>query len=168
MSENPKLQRTFINTNQPRPGVSIGPGGPGRAGMKLVEKPKNFKATMKKLILYTRPLWISIIFVFIFAIASTIFAIVSPKILGNMTNQVVSGYAARAIDFGKLRGFAIELLFLYILSAIFSYIQGWIMTGVSQKITYQFRRDISLKINRLPLAYFDKRTFGEVRSEEHT
>src|SRR5674476_1458147 len=126
MSENPKLQRAFISTNQPRPSMPIGPGGPGRAGMKLVEKPKNFKATMEKLIAYTRPFWVSIIFVFIFAIASTIFAIVSPKILGNMTNQVVSGYVARAIDFGKLKGFVIELLFLYILSAVFSYIQGWI------------------------------------------
>src|ERR1035437_8085802 len=164
MSENPKLQSANISTNQPRPSMPIGPGGPGRAGMKLVEKPKNFKATMKKLIAYTRPFWVSIIFVFIFAIASTVFAIVSPKILGNMTNQVVSGYAARAIDFGKLKGFVIELLFLYILSAVFSYIQGWIMTGVSQKITYRFRRDISEKINRLPLAYFDKRTFGEVLS----
>ena len=160
MSENTKLQ----SANQLKSPMSIGPGRSGRAGMKLVEKPKNFKATMKKLISYTRPFWVSIIFVFIFAIASTIFAIVSPKILGNMTNQVVSGFIAKAIDFGKLRGFAIELLFLYILSAIFSYIQGWIMTGVSQKITYRFRRDISEKINRLPLAYFDKRTFGEVLS----
>src|SRR5665647_2414790 len=164
MSENSKLQPSNINTNQPKSPMLMGPGGGGRAGMKLVEKPKNFKATMKNLISYTRPFWTSIIFVFIFAIASTIFAIVSPKILGNMTNQVVSGYAARAIDFGKLKGFVIELLFLYILSAVFSYIQGWIMTGVSQKITYRFRRDISEKINRLPLAYFDKRTFGEVLS----
>src|ERR1035437_2836889 len=164
MSKNSKLQRAFISTNQPRPPMPIGPGGAGRAGMKLVEKPKNFKATMKKLISYTRPFWISIIFVFIFAIASTIFAIMSPKILGNMTNQFVSGFIAKAMDFGKLQGFAIELLILYILSAIFSYIQGWIMTGVSQKITYKFRRDISEKINRLPLAYFDKRTFGEVLS----
>jgi len=160
MSEIPKLK---TNTNQPRPMMPIGPGRGGH-GIRLVEKPKNFRATMKKLISYTKPFWISIIFVFIFAIASTIFAIVSPKILGNMTNQVVSGYVAKAIDFGKLKGFAIELLILYILSAIFSYIQGWIMTGVSQKITYRFRRDISEKINRLPLAYFDKRTFGEVLS----
>src|SRR5665647_307386 len=124
MSENSKLQRAFISANQPKSPMPMGPGGgAARAGMKLVEKPKNFKRTMKKLVAYTRPFWISIIFVFIFAIASTIFAIVSPKILGNMTNQVVSGYAARAIDFGKLKGFVIELLFHYILSAVFSYIQ---------------------------------------------
>lgn len=163
MSNNSKLQSENISTNLPKSPMAMGGGG-RRVPMKVVEKPKNFKATMKKLISYTRPFWISIIFVFTFAIASTIFAILSPKILGNMTNQVVSGFVAHAIDFGKLKGFAIELLVLYLLSAIFSYIQGWIMTGVSQKITYQFRRDISEKINRLPLAYFDKRTFGEVLS----
>ena len=116
---------------------------------------------------------------FIFAIVSTVFAIVSPKILGNMTNSVVSDIIAikssgqiissiasikPQINFGKLEIFAIELLILYILSAIFSYFQGWIMAGVSQKITYRFRRDISEKINRLPLAYFDKKTYGEVLS----
>ncbi len=160
MSENPKLQSSKTPPKSPLP------MGPGRVGMGLVEKPKNFSATMKKLVSYTKPFWVSIIFVFIFAIASTIFAIVSPKILGNMTNQIVSDLVIikTHVDFGKLEYFAIELLALYILSAIFSYIQGWIMTGVTQKITYQFRRDISEKINRLPLAYFDKRTFGEVLS----
>ncbi|MFA6393723.1 MAG: ABC transporter ATP-binding protein [Patescibacteria group bacterium] len=133
--------------------------------MKLVEKPKNFSATIKKLVLYTRPFWVLIIFVFVFAVVSTIFAIVSPKILGNMTNQVVSDlFTIKSINFNNLQSFVIELLLLYIISAIFSYIQGWIMTGVSQKITYRLRRDISEKINRLPLAYFDKRTFGEVLS----
>jgi ATP-binding cassette subfamily B protein len=112
-----------------------------------------------------KPFWISIIFVFVFAIVSTVFAILSPKILGNMTNEIVIGLTKSVqIDFSKIAYFGIELLILYILSATFSYIQGWMMTGVSQKITYRFRRDISEKINRLPLAYFDKRTFGEVLS----
>ena len=165
--------------DMPRPVMPIGPGGAGRAGMGLVQKPKNFWATIKKLVTYLRIFGVSIIFVFIFAIASTLFAIASPKILGNMTNQVVSDYVKiktydqniddaslprPQIDFGILKYFVIELLVLYLLSAIFSYLQGWIMTSVSQKITYQFRRDISKKINRLPLAYFDKRTFGEVLS----
>lgn len=178
MSENNKSQS--INTsNQLKSPLPMGPGRAGHAGMALVEKPKNFSATMKKLISYTKPFWVSIIFVFIFAIASTLFAIVSPKILGNMTNQVVSDLVAMKsydhlitnvslpgpqINFGKLEIFVFELLILYFLSTIFSYIQGWVMTGVSQKITYQLRRDISEKINRLPLAYFDKRTFGEVLS----
>src|ERR1035437_9164228 len=109
MSENPKSQSSSINAEKRSP-LPIGPGRAGHAGMGLVEKPKNFSATMKKLVSYTRPFWISIIFVFIFAIASTIFAIVSPKILGSMTSQLVSGFSARAIDFGKLQGFAIELL----------------------------------------------------------
>jgi len=157
MSENFKLQS--------KPSLPMGPGRGGHAGMKLVEKPKNFSAAIKKLASYTRPFWISIIFVFIFAVVSTIFAIISPKILGDMTNQVASDlFAVKSINFGNLQNFVIELLFLYIISAIFSYIQGWIMTGVSQKITYRLRRDISEKINRLPLAYFDKRTFGEVLS----
>src|ERR1035437_3330614 len=166
MNEDSKLQSTKISANQPKAPMPMGPGGgAARAGMKLVEKPKNFSATMKKLVSYIKPFWISIIFVFVFAMVSTVFAILSPKILGNMTNEIVIGLTkAGQINFGVLKGFGIELLVLYVLSAIFSYIQGWMMTGVSQKITYRFRRDISEKINRLPLAYFDKRTFGEVLS----
>jgi ATP-binding cassette subfamily B protein len=179
MKSDSKIQLNSSPANQTKSPLPIGPGRPGQAGMGLVEKPKNFSGSIKKLITYTRPFWIAIIFVFIFAIVSTVFAIVSPKILGNMTNQIISDLSAiksydgvinnissarPQIGFDKLGSFAINLLILYILSAIFSYIQGWIMTGVSQKITYQFRRDISEKINRLPLAYFDKRTFGEVLS----
>jgi ATP-binding cassette subfamily B protein len=121
MSENPKLQSVNIGTSQPKPPMPIGPGGAARAGMKLVEKPKNFLATMKKLISYLRPFWISIIFVFVFAIVSTVFAIVSPKILGNMTNQIVSNLITiKSINFSNLQNFVIELLILYIISAIFS------------------------------------------------
>ncbi len=151
-----------------KPSLLIGPrgaGGPGHAGMHLVEKPKNFSKTMRQLVSYLKPFWISIIVVFIFAIGSTIFAIISPKILGNMTTQIFSDLIGRLpISFVKLQTLATQLLILYILSAILSYIQGWIMSGISQKITYRFRRDISEKINRLPLAYFDKRTYGEILS----
>jgi ATP-binding cassette subfamily B protein len=193
-------------------------GGPGAAGRGLVEKPKSFWKTMRQLADYLKPFWTAIIFVFIFATASTVFAILSPKILGNMTNQVVSDYiniktyqeiytlipkgtflpagttgsqfmrelpaaevakiptkllnivknlnltSRPGINYGKLEFFAIELLCLYLLSTFFSYIQGWIMTNVSQKITYQFRKDISQKINRMPLKYFDTRTYGEILS----
>lgn len=178
MNKNSKSQFNANNSQSKSP-LSGGPGGAGRGRMKLVEKPKNFSAAIKKLFLYTKPFWVTIIFVFIFAIASTVFAIVSPKILGNMTNQVVSDLITMKssgriitsitsikpqINFGKLEIFVIELLILYILSAVFSYLQGWLMTGVAQKITYRFRRDISEKINRLPLAYFDKRTYGDVLS----
>lgn len=174
MSNNSKTQSSASTA---RMAIPIGPGRAGHAGMSLVVKPKDFSATMKKLIVYLKPFWIAIIFVVVFAIASALFAIVSPKILGNMTNQVVGDYmrikafdsgvamsVRPEIDFGALWVFAIELLALYLLSAFFSYIQGWIMTDVSQKATYKLRRDISEKINRLPLAYFDKRTFGDVLS----
>jgi len=193
-------------------------GGPMGGGMGAIEKPKNFKATMLSLIKYMRPFWTSIIVVFAFAIASTVFAILSPKILGNATNNVVSDYISMkaydqikaslpqgisipagttggdfikkmpeavtskipasaldkiknldlshrpGIDYAKLRQIAFLLIGLYVLSALFSYIQGWMMTDVSQKITYKLRRDISEKINRMPLKYFDGRPYGEVLS----
>ncbi len=203
----------------PRPTGGPGPFGSGHGQMMQGgEKAKNFKGTMNKLIKYLRPFWISIIIVLIFAIASTAFAIVSPRILGDMTNQVVNDYTNRviydqvisklpkgmplppgttgadlikhappamlkkipadklekikaldfskrpSIDFQKLGKTALLLVGLYLLSALFSYIQGWIMSGVTQKIAYQFRRDISNKINRIPLKYFDTRTHGDVLS----
>ena len=142
-----------------------GPGGPGRGGMSPVEKPKNFSKTMKKLVSHLQPFWISIIFVFIFAIGSTLFAIISPKLLGNMTSQIFSDLSSRlSVNFIKLRILVIQLLVLYALSSVLNYVQGWIMSGVAQKISYRFRRDISEKINRLPLSYFDKTSYGDVMS----
>lgn len=179
MRKNSKSQINNTNNDSFKPPISGRSGGGGRHGIKLVEKPKNFSATMRKLFLYAKPFWLGISFVFVFAIISTAFAIVSPKILGNMTNQIVSDLSivrpssqslsvgaslSPQINFSKLGGLAVMLLMLYILSAIFNYIQDWIMTGVSQKITYKLRREISEKINRLPLSYFDKKTFGEVLS----
>lgn len=197
-------------------GHAMGGFGGNRPG--LVEKPKNLSGTLKKLVSYMRPMWVSVILVVVFAIASTVFAIISPKILGNMTNQVVNDFVnmktydeliskipasfsitpgttgadllkiaptqmtqglsqdvitkIKSLDlssrpqmsYSKLLDFAYELIALYLASTILSYIQGWIMSGVSQKITYNLRRDISKKINRLPLSYFDKKTFGEVLS----
>jgi ATP-binding cassette subfamily B protein len=163
-----------------------------------------------------RRFWIATVFVVILALASTIFTIVGPRILGNMTNQVVSGYTDKkiydeissylpknavippgttgadflskipaaqlkqipsselptirklnlstrpSIDFKKIGQLALLLIFLYLLSAFFGFGQGWIMSGVTQKVTYQFRKDISAKINRLPLSFFDSRPYGEV------
>jgi ATP-binding cassette subfamily B multidrug efflux pump len=148
--------------------------GPGPMGMMMPgQKPKNFRRTMKQLLSYLRPFWVAITVVMLFAIGSTIAAIVTPRMLGGMTNQVVADFMARAhsapaarapFHYEVLARIAIELLALYAFSAICSYIQGWMMTGVSQKVTYRFRRDISTKIGRLPLRYFDKRTHGEVLS----
>lgn len=147
-------------------GPNVGPGRSGRPGMRAVEKPKAFLPTMKKLALYLKPFWLGISFVFIFAILSTIFIILSPKILGDITSQIVLDKLVlkSSINFAILQSLALKLLILYILSAIFSYIQDWIMTGVSQKISYKLRRDMSKKMSRLPLAYYDKKTFGEVLS----
>ena len=144
-------------------------GGPMR-GQTTTEKPKDFKKTTKKLIeSYLSKYKIALIVVIIFAIGSTIFTIVGPKILGNATTEIFNGLMSKisggsGIDFGKITQIAIMLLGLYLLSALFSFIQGFLMTGVAQKITYKIRNDIAAKINRLPMNYFDKKTNGEVLS----
>ena len=145
-------------------------GGPMRKGQGTVEKPKDFKKTTKKLInSYLAKYKIAIIVVILFAIGSTIFTIVGPKILGNATTEIFNGLVSKisggnGIDFGKIGQIALTLIGLYVISALFSFIQGFLMTGVSQKITYKLRNDIATKINRLPMKYFDKKTHGEVLS----
>ena len=145
-------------------------GGPMRKGQGTTEKPKDFKKTTKKLIdSYLSKYKIGLIIVIIFAIGSTIFTIVGPKILGNATTEIFNGLVSKlsggsGIDFGKIAQIAIMLLGLYLLSAVFSFIQGFTMTGIAQKLTYRIRNDIAAKINKLPMNYFDKRTNGEVLS----
>ena len=144
-------------------------GGPMR-GPSTTEKPKDFKKTTKKLInSYLSKYKIALIIVLIFAVGSTIFTIVGPKILGNATTEVFNGIMSKlsggaGINFEKVAQIAILLLGLYALSAIFSFVQGFTMTGIAQKITYKMRNDIAAKINKLPMNYFDKRTNGEVLS----
>ncbi len=146
------------------------PGPMGGPGKKSLEKAKNFKGTTKKLINeYLSKYKIALIIVFIFAIGSTIFTIVGPKILGNATTEIFNGIVGKisggtGIDFGKIGKILLTLIGLYVISALFSFIQGFTMTGVAQKITYKLREDISKKINRLPMKYFDKKTHGEVLS----
>ena len=148
-------------------GGHMGPGGMMMGGG---QKAKNFRGTMRNLLAYMRPYRLSIIVVFFFAIASTIFTIIGPKILGNATTEIFKGivnkvtHQAGGIDFGYVGNIVVMLLILYIISAACSYIQGWLMTGVAMKVTYKFRKDISEKIDRLPLKYFDTRTYGEVLS----
>ena len=145
-------------------------GGPMRRGQGTTEKPKDFKKTTKKLIdSYLSKYKIGLIIVIIFAIGSTIFTIVGPKILGNATTEIFNGIVSKlsggsGIDFGKIAQIAIMLLGLYLLSAIFSFVQGFTMTGIAQKLTYRIRNDIAVKINKLPMNYFDKKTNGEVLS----
>ena len=194
------------------------PGGNPMGMMHGGEKAKDFKGTMKNLLKYLSPYLASIIVVLVFAIASTVFTILSPKILGNITNQIVNDYTnmvvydqvmaklpagvklpegtkgsdiikmipaemlskvpqdklekIKDVDFSSrptiqfylIGKTVLILIVLYIVSAGFSYAQGWIMSGISQKVTYKFRKDILEKISRLPLSYFDKRTHGEVLS----
>ncbi len=203
--------------NKPAPARRGGMMGGGPVGAP-VEKAKDLKGTLKKLVLHLKPHWAGLIVVLIVTIASTAFAIASPKILGHATNQIVDDYVSmKAYDtvmeklpkgtvlpsnmtgadvlkmmpqdqidkipeaqlntlknlsfasrptfhFDAIRNIILLLLGLYLFSALFSYIQGWIMTNITQKVTYELRRDISRKINRMPLSYFDKRTYGEVLS----
>lgn len=134
------------------------------------EKAKDFKGTTKKLIKnYLANYKWSLLIVIVFAIASTIFAIVGPKILGNATTEIFNGLISKlsggtGIDFGKIAGILLTLLGLYAISSLFSIIQGFTMTGVAQKLTYRLRNDLAIKINKLPMQYFDKRTNGEVLS----
>ena len=146
------------------------PGPMGGPGKKSLEKAKDFKGTTKKLINeYLSKYKIALIIVFIFAIGSTIFTIVGPKILGNATTEIFNGIVNKisggsGIDFDKIGKILLTLICLYVVSALFSFIQGFTMTGIAQKITYKLRADISEKINKLPMKYFDKRTHGEVLS----
>ncbi len=141
----------------------------GHGPMQGGEKAKDFKGTIKKLLKYMRRYYGAIAFVILFAIASTVFNIVGPTILGNATTEIFNGLVKKVqgtggIDFSKIRGILLTLLGLYLTSAAFSFLQGLIMTHVSNNTTYQMRKDISEKIHRMPMKYFESRTFGEVLS----
>ena len=143
-------------------------GGHGGMGMS-VEKAKDFKGTMKTLWSYLSNYKFAIILVAVFAIGSTIFSIVGPKILGNATTELFNGLMDKlqggsGINFGKIGEILLFLIGLYVVSASFSFIQGFIMTNVSQKLTYRLRKNISEKIGRMPMRYFDGQTHGEVLS----
>ena len=143
-------------------------GGHGR-GMRPTEKAKDFKGAMSKLFRYMSRYKMRFVLVFIFAIAGTVFNIVGPKILGKATTELYTGLVAKVngtggIDFAKIGTILLWTLGLYVASACFSFIQGWIMTGISNDVTYNLRKDISKKINHLPLNYFESRTNGEILS----
>lgn len=138
-------------------------------GMMPGEKAKNFKGTIKKLVQYMGNYKIGILIVMIFAVASTVFGIAGPKILGQATTELFQGLVAKVsgagtIDFEKIGEILLFLVAVYLVSAACSFIQGWIMTGITQKICFRFRADISEKINRMPMKYFESRTVGEILS----
>lgn len=140
--------------------------GPGRMGG---EKAKDFKGTIRRLTVYLGNYKIGVLFVLVFAVGSTVFNILGPKILGTATTELANGLMAKingtgGLDFEAIAFILLMVLGLYGLSAIFSFVQGWIMTGITQKVCYRMRREISEKINRMPMKYFESRTVGEVLS----
>lgn len=145
-----------------------GPMGGGPIGAST-EKAKDFKGSIGKLLKHMAQYKIQLIIVFIFAIGSTIFSVIGPTILGNVTTELGNGFKSKiqggaGIDFTKIGKTLLLLLGLYIISALFSIIQGWVMTGISQKVSFQLRKEISEKFNRMPMRYFDSKTHGEVLS----
>ncbi len=152
-----------VRTGGPRRHIGMGGGrGPG-------EKPKNFKASISKLAVYMGRYKIAVLMVMMAAVVSTVFNVVGPKVMGKATNRLAYGLMAKmqgtgGIDFDRIGRILLWTLGLYLCSAIFTFIQGWIMSGITQKICYQMRREIVEKINRMPMKYFEERTYGEVLS----
>ena len=142
----------------------------GNNNINKSQKVKNFKGTLSILLKkYLLKYKIQLIMVILFAVVSTIFTIVGPKILGNATTEIFTGLVSKisggvGINFDKILNILLTLLTLYIISIIFSVIQGLTMTNVTQKLTYKLRNEISQKINKLPMKYFDNKTNGEVLS----
>lgn len=158
MSEEREVQEM-----RPRPRQGFGGDkGPG-------EKPKDFKRSISKLIVYMGRYKIALFIVMIFAIVSTVFSVAGPKVMGKATTRLAQGLMAKmrgmgGIDFERIGQILLWTLGLYLCSAIFTFIQGWVMSGVTQKICYQMRREIVQKINLMPMKYFEERTYGEVLS----
>lgn len=148
--------------NKRRVGHGGGPMAPG-------EKPKNFRKTMGKLLKYMGRYKIALVFVVLFAMASTCFSIIGPKVMGKITTKIAEGLQAKimgtgGMDFDAIFRIVIILVGLYAVSSVFSFVQGWLMSGISQKISYRMREEMALKINHLPMNYYDSRTHGEVLS----
>ena len=143
-------------------------GGPGR-GMAPGEKAKDFIGSIRKMLRYMGKYKIAVVFVIIIAACSTVFSVAGPKVLGKATTALASGLMAKVagtggIDFTYIGKILLFVLGLYLLSSVLSFIQGWIMTGITQKICYRMRKEITEKINRMPMKYFESRTYGEVLS----
>ena len=141
----------------------------GHGGHMSTEKAKDFKTAMKRLLNYMKRYRPQLAVMMVFAVGSTIFNIVGPKVLGKATTKLYEGLVSKisggaGIDFGKIGEILLFALGLYLISAAFSFIQGFIMTGISNQVTYNLRKDISVKINKIPLKYFESRTHGEILS----
>lgn len=156
-----------VNEKQFKQPRRKGPHGPGPGGP--VEKAKDFKGTLKKLLLYISNYHAALIVVAIFTIGSTVFNIIGPKVLGKATTEIFNGLVSKiqggsGIDFDKIGRIVLIMVGLYLVSMLMGYIQGLVMTGVVQKIAFKMRGEISRKINRLPMNYYDKHSYGDVLS----
>ncbi|WP_448915008.1 ABC transporter ATP-binding protein [Eubacterium ramulus] len=145
-----------------------GPMGHGR-GMAPGEKAKDFKGSIGKILRYMGKYKIAVVFVMIIAACSTVFSVLGPKVLGKATTGLAEGLMAKVagtggIDFSYIGKVLLFVLGLYLLSSVLSFVQGWIMTGITQRICYRMRKEITEKINRMPMKYFESRTYGEVLS----
>lgn len=144
-------------------------GGPHGGGFVGAEKPKNFRKSIGDILNYMGKYKIAVFIVMIFAAASTVFQVVGPKVMGHATTELAEGLMRKiqgtgSIDFGRIGQILLFTLGLYLISAACNFIQGWIMTGVSQKVVYNLRKEISQKIDRMPVKYFEKQPYGEVLS----
>ena len=156
-------ERNIHSASRPRRGM-----GPGR-GMVPGEKAKDLKGALGKILRYMGKYKIAVVFVIIIAACSTVFSVLGPKVLGKATTGLAEGLMAKVagtggIDFSYIGKVLLFVLCLYLLSSVLSFVQGWIMTGITQKICYRMRKEITEKINRMPMKYFESRTYGEVLS----
>ncbi|WP_054024107.1 ABC transporter ATP-binding protein [Bacillus sp. FJAT-28004] len=144
----------------------MGPGGGGPMGGlgMQVQKAKDFKGTLRRLLTYLRPQRMKLIVVIIMAVLSTIFSIVSPKLMGNATTEIFEGITGGGVNFDAIMRIVLVLLGLYLLSSFFAYVQQYVMAGVAQKTVYDLRNEVNTKLARLPLSFFDSRTHGEILS----
>jgi ATP-binding cassette subfamily B multidrug efflux pump len=163
-----------MSEKDPKPGrpiMGFGRGaGPHNIG-KPIEKAKDFKGTLRRLLIYLKPYRVKFIIIFLAAVSSTVFSIVSPKVMGQAITKLFEGFLMKmkglpnaAIDFKYILNIIFILIGIYVISAIFNFIQQYIMADVAQKTVYDMRKDINAKLSRLPLKYFDGRTHGEILS----
>ncbi|WP_303677974.1 ABC transporter ATP-binding protein, partial [Dehalococcoides mccartyi] len=174
MSQNRNTPRTQMPVSGGPMGGGMHMGGGPMGGMRMAhsgEKARNFKDTMASLLKYLTPYRFTLIIALVLAILGTVFTIIGPKLLGNATTKLFEGLVSKVtnavgagIDFTYIGNIVLILVGLYAISAICSYIMGYIMTGVSIKVTYDLRKQIAEKINRLPMKFFDNKTYGEVLS----
>ena len=155
--------------NRPVSRPRHGPHGPHGPGGPPMEKAKDFKGTLRKLLTYVKPFKAAIIAVMIFAVGSTIFNIAGPKVLSGATTEIFNGLVSKVsggsgVNFDKIAQILLTVMGMYVLSGSFMFVQGWLMSGVSQKMTYRMRKDISEKIHRIPMKYYESNTHGEVLS----